>query len=370
MQLKDFTSITASLINIMKGAQNKITDFNVGSVARTMLEAPAAEMDELYQQMFIGLRDAIPVSVYNAFGFSALPAQTANGYVRYTITSTTATVVISAGSLFTLTGTGTVFATAIDYLIAPGDTYVDMELRAVTAGLVAPIQAGAAFTPTAQSNLFLSCLALAAFNQGANAETADQQKLRFIAYVGAIHRGTVDAVRYGALTYGIILTAYGTLSEKVQFAVVSEPWLTDSSQPVGLFNVYIHNGLDGASSALVLTTQAVIDGYYDASGNPVPGYKAAGTKAVIIAATNVLITVTVATTIDPAFDPVAARASVTSAITQYISALDIGKDVILAELVTVAMNVPGVTNAIFSAPTTDTTIAFNAKAMPGTLTVT
>ena len=63
-QIKDFLSIVASMVNYMRGATSKITDYNVGSVARTMVEAPAIEIDQLYQQMLFGLRDAIPTATY------------------------------------------------------------------------------------------------------------------------------------------------------------------------------------------------------------------------------------------------------------------------------------------------------------------
>ena len=49
-QIKDFASITASMINWLRANTTKVTDFNVGSVVRTMAEASAAEMEELYLQ--------------------------------------------------------------------------------------------------------------------------------------------------------------------------------------------------------------------------------------------------------------------------------------------------------------------------------
>ncbi len=55
-QVKDFRSIVASMVNHVRATTTKITDFRVGGVARTLLEAPAIEIDELYQQMFNGLR--------------------------------------------------------------------------------------------------------------------------------------------------------------------------------------------------------------------------------------------------------------------------------------------------------------------------
>ena len=45
-QIKDFTSIAAGLINVVRATTNKVTDFNRGSVIRTMLEATAAEIED------------------------------------------------------------------------------------------------------------------------------------------------------------------------------------------------------------------------------------------------------------------------------------------------------------------------------------
>ena len=44
-QIKNFVSICAGMINSMRANQTQITDFNVGSVARTLIEAPAIEID-------------------------------------------------------------------------------------------------------------------------------------------------------------------------------------------------------------------------------------------------------------------------------------------------------------------------------------
>ncbi len=52
-QIKDFTSIVASMVNHMRGTQKKVTDFQKGSVARTLVEAAAVENEELYLQMFL-----------------------------------------------------------------------------------------------------------------------------------------------------------------------------------------------------------------------------------------------------------------------------------------------------------------------------
>ena len=67
-QLKDFQSIVASMVNYARGATDQLTDFARGSVTRTMLEAPAVEIDQLYQEMFAGVREGIETSVFRSFG--------------------------------------------------------------------------------------------------------------------------------------------------------------------------------------------------------------------------------------------------------------------------------------------------------------
>ena len=47
MQIKDFASITASMIYRMRAGQDSVTDFESGSVARSLLAAPAQEIEEL-----------------------------------------------------------------------------------------------------------------------------------------------------------------------------------------------------------------------------------------------------------------------------------------------------------------------------------
>ena len=51
-QIKSFNDIVLSQINHARSVTEKITDFAPGSVARTLMEAPAVEVEELYLQMF------------------------------------------------------------------------------------------------------------------------------------------------------------------------------------------------------------------------------------------------------------------------------------------------------------------------------
>lgn len=82
-QVKKFDSIIASMVNWISSNTTKITDFNVGSVVRTILEAIAMELEELYYQLMKAVKEAIEEAIYRAFNFPRNPAERATGLVRF-----------------------------------------------------------------------------------------------------------------------------------------------------------------------------------------------------------------------------------------------------------------------------------------------
>lgn len=368
-QIKDFASITASCINWMKAASQRVTDFNIGSVVRTMLEAVAAEIEELYQQYFVGLKEAIPVAVYNAFNFAALAAQPAMGMVRVTITAQPTATVVQAGTVFSAAGVAVTYVASQDTTLNAGGTYVDVPVAASATGTLGNIAAGVSMTMAPQATGFVSAASLAAFVSGQDAESDDDRQSRFAAYITALSRGTVAALEYGAGTV-MLFDASGNETERVKYALAVEPWLADNTQPVGLVNVYVHNGVGSTSAALVTQVSSVMYGYYDASGNAVPGYKAAGTHCVVYAAADQALNVSAALTAAPGYVKASLLPSVTAALQAYINGLDIGASAIFAELVALAMNVDGVANFIPTTPTADVAPGANTKLVPGVITLT
>lgn len=369
-QLKDFVSIAASIINHAKATQNTLTDFNIGSVARTMLESPAIEIEELYQQMWNGLQESIPISVFNSFDFAALSARSATGLIRLSVTSSTSALSIPGGTVFSTTDSQKLrFASISDATVPVGATYVDIKVVAASPGLSGNIDIGTGFTVSPAVSGFVSAVAANGFIDGMDAETILERKARFVEYVSTLARGTPAALRYGAKTAKIYDSA-GFVIEEVKGSAVIEPWLTDNTQTPGLVYLYIYNGSDGASGNLIGEVSKVIDGYYDANGSPVAGWKAAGVKVVVGAATLVSIPVTGTVTVASGYSSSAVKTAVSEAIASYIAGLEIGGDVIQSEIVAIGMGVDGVINFRVTAPSADTVIAINAKAVVGTITLT
>lgn len=369
-QIKNFVSIVAGMINHMRGSQIKVTDFNIGGVARTLIEAPAVEIDELYQQMFIGLREAIPVSIFNSFDFAKQDANPAIGAIRVTVTSSAADVIIPANSEFSPVGVAVKFVSSVDFIIPAGSTYIDVKVSAKIAGIIGNVASGISFTASPVIPLSVSILAIRNFTMGAEIETDNDRKNRFVTYISSLNRGTAAALKYG-LSLANVTDVNGLIIERVFFTSVIELWVANPTLPVTTIQCYIHNGIDGASSSLISSATDKMNGYYDALGNPVSGWKAAGVRCTVIAATNTLVNVTGVTTVNPQFvaSSAAILVSVRAAIAGYINGLPIGAKVIYAELIAAAMAIAGVDNFILSAPTADTVITSTSKAMVGTLAI-
>lgn len=356
------------MINRVKATQTKLTDFNVGAVARTLLEAPASEIDELYQQMFNGLQQAIPTAVYTSFQFPALAANAASGLVRVTIAAQAADELIAGGSQFTSTSTGVVLASNADVVIRAGQTYADVPVTATTTGSASNVVQNTSFTLAPSINGFVSAVNLSALVNGRDAETDAERLIRFNNYISTLQRGTVAAIGYGLSTVQLT-DATGNVTEQVIYAQVVEPYLTDNTQPIALVNAYIHNGVGGTSSALVTQAQKIIAGYTNPDGSKVPGWKAAGIPCNIYPATEEPLNVTGKLAVAPGYVYATVEAQVQSAIFTYLQSLPISATAQDASITQIVMNIPGVSNFILQSPTGDTTAAVGTKIMPGAITI-
>ena len=363
--------MTASMINMMQATQTKVTDFNVGSIVRTMLEACAAELDELYQQMLNGLLQSIPVAVYNSFSFASLPAGPASGLVTVVITPQSSVTIIASGTVFTAASNGNTYAATAAVAIVPGATSATVPVAATTLGSATNIGAAAAFALSPAPIGFVSATNVYAFINGADLETAAAQLIRFNGYISALARSTNAAIVYGAKT-SVLTDAAGNVIEQVASAVVVEPYLTDPTvTPISSIYCYIHNGVGATSTALVAQTQAVINGYTASDGvTIVPGWKAAGVICTVAAATEQPVALTAALTAAPGYSKGLLVVQAVSVCAAYLVALPLAAPALFAILETLVMSIPGVANFVITTPTADTAArGANFKIMPGAITI-
>jgi hypothetical protein len=370
-QIKDFTSICASMINLMRASTKKITDFNIGSVARTLVEAVASEQDQLYQEMFHGLKEAIPVATYNTFEFPLLPASAATGALTFYATGAqTAPILIAAGQLAKNPTTNKIYQTILDVTVGIGVTQVTVAGVASAVGADTNCDANTILQMVGNISNITGVANLTAFKNGRDIETDDERKLRFQGYISTLQRGTLAAIRYGA-SLATVVNVNGIITERVVFIGIIEPYEVDPiANAPGYVQVYLHNGVGGTSSTLVANAQTIIDGSYDVAGNPVPGWKAAGVEVDCFAATEVLQNVTGTVTCLPGYQSVDVLAAATTNVRAYQLQLKPGNTSVKNEIIEIIMSTPGVYNLAMSAPTADLTSLASQKIMPGTVTLT
>lgn len=369
--LKDFRSIVASMVNVMRSSQRKITDFNVGSVARTLVEAPAIEIDQLYQEMFHGLKEAIPVATYTSFDFEKLPASPATGVLTFYATGgQTETLLVPSGTLAKNETTNKLYQTTRDLLIPVGATQGSVSAVATESGLATNCGANSILVIIGSISNVTGVSNLTPFTGGRDIESDEERKLRFGAYITTLNRGTLAAISYGAGT-AVVRDENDLVTERVAFISIIEPYEDDPVANLpGFMQVYVHNGTGGTTSALVAEVQKVVDGYYDVDGAPVPGWKAAGVKVNCFAAGEVVVPVTAVITLLPGYQSASVIEEATTSIRSYLLGLSCGKQAIRAEIIERIMAVPGVYNVAVSAPAADTSVLRSQKIMPGVVALT
>lgn len=331
---KDFNAIVNSQIAHMEVTQDSLTDFRVGSVIRTLVEASAIEMDEFYQRVLYGLLEAIPVAVYNAFGFEPIPATAATGLVRFESLAPVANEVYIPSGTAVKTDDGRRFYTLDHATITPGLSYIDARVKSATTGeegnlpsrLVTSLDGD---VPGVERVSNLEPLA-----GGRNVETPAALKLRFIGYIASLSRGTIVACEYAAKN-AIIRDADGVIIEYVKRVGVSEM--------AGSAKIYLYSSWGIPSNSLLTLAQMAIDGFTDEFGVRTPGYRPIGVQVEVVSMVEREVNVTLHVDLLPTIIGTdTLKAQIQDAISELIR--DIPSDDILyvEDIIATALAVPGV----------------------------
>lgn len=265
-------SVTSSIVNHMRGTTNKITDFQPGSVARTLVEGPAVEVEELYLQMFLGLREAIPVATFLSFDFDTLPMRRAHGFVSLSVDEPlTEDLVVPLGTVFTAED-GRTYTSTEAVTWPTGTSLIRIPVQADTNGLAGNIAGGLITSSPAFGDGYT--ISNSAIENGRDVESDAEREARFAEFVGALSRGTVQACLY-ATKLANVLDSDGNIYEYVSRIGLSE-------MP-GFVRIYIYSSRGIPSADLLANAQQIIDGWRDpASGKITPGYRAGGVRVDVL----------------------------------------------------------------------------------------
>lgn len=335
-QLKDFVSIAASMINRAKATQDKITDFNIGSVARTLMESTAIEVEEFYQRMFAGILEAIPTAIYKGFDFVLQDAAAARGVVQISFgVPIEEAFTIPAGTIFVASTTNNRYLSVQSVAVPVGVSEISVLVECSVSGTVGNAVAGVINTAQGfdlPTNAVVSNLPI---TSGQDAETEDERKARFVSFIQTLARGTNGAVEFAARS-AQIANADGTVVEYVtRVGFIEVP---------GTMDVFIYGANQTASAALIAEAQKLIDGYWDENAQTyVPGYRPVGIRVRVFNMDEQQVDATFTVEMWPGVSfSAAVQADVLTRIVNEIGNVDAGGVLYVENLINAALGAAGV----------------------------
>lgn len=201
IKVKSLSELLASLVDYTSMHTDAVTDFTEGSVIRSIYEAIAMVLEQLYQLSTENVTWAIDHAILDAFDFTPREAENSYGTVTVDLFAPTADdVTLGRGTTFysMQEGKNTLyFQTMQPYLIQAGTMSFKVDVMCTQGGDIGNIPADYIDSMTTTQLTVLSVTNEEAFLTGREAEKAEELKKRFREFVATRGRATKRAVKYG-----------------------------------------------------------------------------------------------------------------------------------------------------------------------------
>lgn len=311
--MKKFREIVSDMATWLQTNSSKVTNFTIGSVARSLIEAIAIEVEELYyfiSSKFVELQDG---SIYTSFGFARKPAIAATGTVTVSFIQTlTQQVYFPTGYKFytiPLNGKTIYFVSTQDVTANVGVNSVDIPVQCTETGTVGNVPANSIRRIVNSTPYLAGVTNNQRFYTGAPEETKEARQKRFNDYVNSLGKSTPDAVAYGCMQVNGVAGVY-------------------IKEDIGMMYVYAHDAYGNLDSTLQTAIQ-----------NQLYNYKAGGIKAIVTGVTRKPTDITVQVLINSGFNATTIINDVSDEIQVYIGKMTVSKPLILADFIRAIMEV-------------------------------
>lgn len=292
--------ILSKMTSYIKHTTDKLTDFRIGSVTRTLLEAVSLEVEELYLKMYDGFLWAIENSIFKAFGFTRKEATKATGMLTIEfVQPLTSPFLIPINTKFCTSSPliETKYYVSTENIIVPlGLKKIDIPIEAVALG-----KRGNAVENTINVMITSNTIVNRVYNSKALTNGMEKESLidcknRFINYISTLSRGTTEAIEYG------ISCVEG----------VKSVWVDDKN--VGFVKIYAGNSNGELPSPLKTEVQ-----------NAANKYKAAGIGAEVYSFTKEYIDVSLVVYLNAGYDVEVYKDLITDSIKNYFNTFQAGQ---------------------------------------------
>lgn len=343
--MKKFKDILQDMVTWLALTNTKVTNFTVGSVVRSILEAVAIEVESLYYFIQSNFESLQENSVYNSFDFEKKPAIPATGMVTVNFNQILVqSVLFPVGTLFytvPIDGQTIYFESTQEVIASIGTVTVDIPVQCQQTGIVGNVPSFTIRRSVQSTPIMGDIYNQNRFFTGAPEESKEERKKRFSTFVKSIARATPDAVTYGCLQVNNVTGVY-------------------IQEGIGMVYVYAHDA-DGN-----LTDQMRTD-----LNNTLGNYRAAGVMSFVNGVTRKPIDLNIQVLINQGYNTDTLLFKVDDLVTVYLSKFTVSKSLIKNDLIRYIMEIDKEAIANISIDlTTDVTVAPQELIRPGTINVT
>lgn len=310
LRIKRFQDIFSSLVTWITTDNPNLSDFNVGSALRTLSEAIALEMEELYFNMHQNIEYAISTAIYSAFGFERRLETYASTYVRFTLVEPAFNDFILPRGFTVSTSLAkskiVYYRTTTDITVPKGSLEFVAPVLCTEAGEVGNVEPGEINTIVTLNGRLESVTNDLRVVSGVDRETTASLKSRFKEYLRSLGRATRDSVEYG------IKSVPGVAGVKID------------DQYIGFVNAYVHDKNGNLPKDLL-----------DAITKELVNWRAAGIEVKVLPCVKVPVdvdTVTLITKDD--VDVQAILPDINTLVKNFLNSYSVGKSFYVSDLIT------------------------------------
>ena len=339
---KVWEQIVFKMILFYKSISKTVTDFSIGSTIRTLFEAVAFEIEELYVSIKSAIETAIRESVYVTFGFERRPAIRSTTTLTITLYTPHEAFTIPKGTRFA-TSEGITFATVADTNIDAADITKNLLVICTTAGTVGNVPANAITTMVDNIPIVKSVTNPEVVINGRNMESDASRKTRFVGYIRSLSKGTLEALRY----------ALSTVPEITSISI--------SESLPGIVKVYISTATGEVPEDVMNKAEEIIE-----------KYRAAGIQIIISTVAKITVDVSIKIGLSDLQNSSIIQTQVKNGVMSYLNSMQVGEDLLPNNLMgfIFSLNLPQVRTVEILSPQNKVIATSQSLIRPGDITVT
>ena len=346
LNLKNFNALVQEQVAAVQGRAQQVLgrliDFSVGSVTRALVESNASLglwlQAEVVKVLLVTRartsRDADLDSFMADFGVYRLTSVLATGTVTFSrFTATQQAVIPIDAEMRTIDGSAT-FVVSLDPanaaynvllggdVLAAGQPAIDVPVRATVAGAVGNVSAGTITILQTTISHVDTITNPGPMTGGGDAESDDDLRSRFVAFIKSLSRGTVDAIVFAVRNLRTGVTA-----------TIVEGAAPDDT-PTSMITVTVDDGSGYPASDLLAAAATQVD-----------AFRAAGIRWAAVAPRVTPVTVQMTLTVAAGWDRNAIIGTVGQTVRGYVDTLPLGQGLPFTRIAQIAYDVSqGITN--------------------------